>query len=61
MTRVIIAIIITLVWAASYVAAIFSNYHPPVEVNGIMLLVGGYFFGTGLRKVQNGDSDSRQK
>lgn len=49
--RLFIAIVVTSVWAATYITAIASpRFHPDLGVNAVMLLVAGYFFGTGLRK-----------
>lgn len=41
----------TLVWLISYAVSIVNHhYHPAPELNGIMLLVAGYFFATGIRE-----------
>lgn len=50
-TRTFIAIVVTVIWAAGYGARILDpSFNPPLEVNAIMLIVAGYFFGSGLRK-----------
>lgn len=58
-SRLIIAFVILVVWAANYTVAIFNSmYHPPIEVNAPMLLVAGYFFGSGVKRVlKNGQSN----
>lgn len=49
--RTVIAVIIAAVWAINYTVAVFNTtYHPPLEINAVMLLMAGYFFGSGLRK-----------
>lgn len=59
-SRLIIAFVILAVWAANYTVALFNSaYHPPVEINGPMLIVAGYFFGSGIKKaIKNGKSDA---
>lgn len=50
-TRTFIALVVTAVWAAGYAARILNpDFNPPLEVNAVMLIVAGYFFGSGLRK-----------
>lgn len=50
-TRTFIALVVTVVWAAGYTAAIFSpTFRPPIEVNAVMLIVAGFFFGSGIKK-----------
>ena len=52
-TRTFIALVVTVVWAAGYAAQILNpSFNPPLEVNAIMLVVAGYFFGSGLRKKE---------
>lgn len=49
--RTFIAVVVTIVWAAGYITAIVSHsFQPPLEVNAVMLLVAGFFFGAGIRK-----------
>lgn len=49
--RIAIAMIVTVVWAISYAVSIVNHhYHPPAEINGVMLLVAGFFFATGIRE-----------
>jgi fatty acid desaturase len=50
--RLFIAVVVTLVWGAGYVAAIASNgeFSPDISVNAVMLLVAGYFFSSGIKK-----------
>lgn len=49
--QIILGGIVTTVWAVSYLMGVFNpGYSPPIEINAVMLLVGGYFFGSGLRK-----------
>jgi hypothetical protein len=50
--RIFIAVVVTLVWGAGYVAAIASNgdFSPDISVNAVMLLVAGYFFSSGIKK-----------
>lgn len=46
-----IAIVVTVVWAAGYIAAIaVRDFHPDILVNGVMMLIAGYFFTTGIKK-----------
>lgn len=54
--RIFIAIVVTLVWAAGYIAAIASqgDFAPDITVNAVMLLVAGYFFSSGIKR----DKDS---
>lgn len=53
--RTFIAIVVTVVWAAGYITAIItSRFHPDIAVNAVMLLVAGYFFGSGIRKGGGG-------
>lgn len=43
--RIGVAIVVTFVWAISYVTSIVNRaYHPPPEVNAVMLLVAAFFF-----------------
>lgn len=52
-----IAVVVTVVWGAGYIADILSDkFSPSPLVNGVMLLVAGFFFSTGLKKG-NGDND----
>lgn len=49
--RTIIALAVTFVWVSLYMTAIVNaNFHPPVEVNAVMLLVAGFFFSGGIKK-----------
>lgn len=50
--RTFIAVVVTLVWAAGYVAAIASrgSFQPDIGVNAVMLLIAGYFFASGIKR-----------
>jgi hypothetical protein len=49
--RTFIALVVTIVWACGYVAAILNpSFHPDVSINAVMLLVAGYFFASGIKK-----------
>jgi hypothetical protein len=50
--RIFIAVVVTLVWGAGYIAAIISQgeFSPDISVNAVMLLVAGYFFSSGLKR-----------
>lgn len=54
--RTFIALVVTVIWAAGYGAAILSSgdFQPDVSVNAVMLLVAGYFFASGIRKGPKG-------
>lgn len=45
--RTLIALTVTTVWASGYIAQIASGgaFSAPIEVNAVMLLVAGFFFG----------------
>ena len=45
--RIAVAIVIVVVWAIIYLrAAIDSNFSPPAELSGVMLLVVAWLFGS---------------
>ena len=49
--RTFIAVVVTLVWAMGYIVSFLNNdFHAPVEVNAVMLLVAGGFFTSGIKK-----------
>lgn len=50
--RTFIAVVVTVVWGAGYIASIVSHgdFHPGIEVNAVMLVVAGFFFGSGIKK-----------
>lgn len=49
--RIIVAILITLVWAVIYLRAFFdTDFNPPPEVSGIMLAAVTWLFGQPLRE-----------
>lgn len=49
--QTIIGVGVFVVWAISYLAGVINTgYHPPIEINAVMLLVAGFFFGGGLTK-----------
>jgi len=55
-TQTFIALVVTVVWAAGYIADILSDkFAPSPLVNGVMLLVAGFFFRTGLKKGNGRD------
>lgn len=55
-TRTFIAIVVTIVWAASYLADILSSdFSPSPLLNPVMILVAGFFFRTGLEKGEAND------
>lgn len=61
--RTIIACVVTVVWAATYIAAILvPDFQPRIEVNAVMLLVAGYFFSSGIvrgnKDKKNGTDES---
>lgn len=49
-TKVIIALIITGVWAFSFIASVIPwfGYKPDPGIHGMMLIVAGGFFGSGI-------------
>lgn len=50
-TQTVIALIVTFVWAATYLAAILvRDFQPSIAVNGVMMLVAGFFFSRGIKK-----------
>lgn len=54
--RIFIAVVVTVVWAAGYAAKILDpSFNPPLEVNAVMLVIAGYFFGSGFRKKEEKD------
>lgn len=56
-----IAIVITVVWATSFLADIFvKNYDPSPFVHFIMLAVAGAIFGHGFFKEGEKDVNGRQ-
>lgn len=49
--RIGIAILVTIVWAVVYLAAVFSHrYTAPPELSAVMLAVVTWLFGTEIRK-----------
>lgn len=51
-----IAIVVTVVWAASFLAdAFIESYDPPPSVHTIMMLVGGAAFADGIFRNRNGN------
>lgn len=60
--RTAIAIVVTLVWATTYLAAVFSkNFHPDLAVNAVMLMVAGFFFSSGIRRPGRNGNDTNPK
>lgn len=49
--QAIIGVGVFIVWAVSYLAGVINpDYSPPIEINAVMLLVAGFFFGGGLKR-----------
>lgn len=60
--RLAIAVAVTGIWAASYIISLVNHlYHPPPELNGLMLIVSGFFFASGMREQQREISTHEQK
>jgi hypothetical protein len=56
--QTIIGVGVFLVWAVSYIAGVLnSSYDPPIEINAVMLIVAGFFFGGGLKKKGKGPDE----
>lgn len=54
-----IAIVVTMVWAASFIADIFLvKYNPPSQIHAAMLIVVGSLFGFQITS-KKGDSDDQ--
>jgi len=54
-----IAILITVVWAVSFVAdAVNKTYEPPPSVHPLMLMVAGAAFGSEMLRTRNGKNGS---
>lgn len=49
--RIAVALIVTMIWAAGYIAAIVDRtFSPPAEVSGVMLGVVTWLFGAEVKK-----------
>lgn len=56
--QTIIGVGVFAVWAVSYLAGVINTgYHPPIEINAVMLLVAGYFFTDGLSRKKKKEGD----
>lgn len=49
--RVVIASVITAVWALTYLKSFLDpSFHADPQLNALMMIVAGFFFATGIRK-----------
>lgn len=57
----ILAIVITVVWAISFIVDIIVlEYNPSASVHALMMIVAGAVFGEGLIKTRNGGSSDKE-
>lgn len=58
-----IAIVVTIVWATSFLLDIFlSSYDPPASIGGIMMIVvGAAFAGNVLTRGKSEDQNTKHK
>lgn len=49
--QTIIALVVTFVWATTYLAAILvRDFQPSILVNGVMMVIVGFFFASGIKR-----------
>lgn len=57
--QIFIGVGVFLVWAIAYIAGVVNpDYSPPIEINGVMLIVAGFFFRRGIDKTGKVDDES---